>query len=166
MKDKLKVDLSALDFGAWGGILYKWRKDIPIEKLEIENLLRGEDPIPQAVRPLLADVVSGKYKFKRARKAHFLTQPLPSMKLARSLVVAQVEFVEKEIENPSIISEPDFEGLNDPAEIDELKRNHQDYVIKIQKAAKKKCIGRTARDLAKELVAEEWGLCVRTLEGF
>lgn len=137
----------------WIRILYRFDHGEDIYKEDVLDALESDYPVPYNAKPLLAAIVSGKYKSSKyiLKKGTARNRKLqrPAVRLQ---LVEQFEYLEHLIENP----DADLSGNDaDAVEWIELMREEAQSDLKGM---------RTARTLAKEVIAKTYRISVRKVE--
>lgn len=137
-----------MDIGApewanpWLSVLQDLRLGNRIEKQTVVDLLRDPAPVPDEIKPLLADIISGEYKFSRGVKPDVLNH-----NVYRMILRGMVEHVEACLADPCALEgDDDLKVL--AQEVTGLRGDP------------------TPRELAKEYVADMYGISVRRLEKY
>ncbi|KAB8180170.1 hypothetical protein FKV24_012605 [Lysobacter maris] len=146
------TDIATITVGPWDVLVGRWRQGEHVDRAEVLELLKTQEPIPVGAHDFVAAAITGEgLKFKRGNKPWNGGSRQMGTAL-RWQIARDVAVFETMIRDPSRI--PDVFGDDTRRRIEELSAQ----------AMRKRTSGRkTANQLARDLAAEVYGISPRAV---
>lgn len=127
-------------FSDWAVLAARAERGDAILKSEVMDLLASGQPIPESAKPLLAGLFSKEYKFQRGTASPH--EPMKSSVLLRYQIILAV--------------------LNGDTDVSQWPEDEQREVQALREQCRMR--GATPKEIAKEIIADQFGISTRTLE--